>query len=105
MILNMNQLRTFYFAAKTKSVTKAAQELMVTPPAVSMQIKQLEETLGIRLVFREGNAINLTEIGISVFSKAGKFYRRHIHSQIGRSKNRLYPNTSQVHNAALNSHV
>jgi len=70
MILNMNQLRTFYFAAKTKSVTKAAQELMVTPPAVSMQIKQLEETLGIRLVFREGNAINLTEIGISVFSKA-----------------------------------
>ena len=45
MILNMNQLRAFHTAAMLKSITQAAQELMVTPPAISMQIKQLEENL------------------------------------------------------------
>ena len=70
MILNMNQLRAFHTAAKRNSITRAAQELMVTPPAISMQIKQLEETLEIRLMFRHGNSIRLTEVGESVFQKA-----------------------------------
>lgn len=74
MILNMNQLRAFYFAAKIRSITKAAQELMVTPPTVTMQIKQLEKTLGIRLMFRDGNSIRLTEIGMPVFSKADTIF-------------------------------
>jgi DNA-binding transcriptional LysR family regulator len=43
---------------------------MVTPPAITMQIKQLEENLGLRLVYRDGHAIELTEIGRSVFQKA-----------------------------------
>ena len=70
MILNMNQLRAFHTAAMLKSITQAAQELMVTPPAISMQVKQLEETLEIRLMFRQGNTIRLTEVGESVFQKA-----------------------------------
>ena len=61
MILNMNQLRAFHTAARLKSITRAAEALMVTPPAVTMQVKQLEETLDLRLLFREGNAIRLTE--------------------------------------------
>jgi len=32
MILNINQLRAFYYAARLRSITLAAQELMVTPP-------------------------------------------------------------------------
>jgi len=74
MILNMNQLRAFHTAAKLKSITQAAQELMVTPPAISMQIKQLEETLEIRLMFRQGNSIRLTEAGESVFQKAATIF-------------------------------
>ena len=68
MILNINQLRSFYFAARLKSITRAAQELMVTPPAITIQIKQLEESLGIWLIFRDGHSMQLTEVGKILFN-------------------------------------
>jgi DNA-binding transcriptional LysR family regulator len=74
MILNMNQLRAFYAAAKHGSITKAAQELMVTPPAITIQVKQLEKTMAIGLLYREGNAVHLTEMGRAVFEKAENIF-------------------------------
>jgi len=74
VILNMNQLRSFYMAASLKSITGAAQALMVTPPAITIQIKQLEEAIGIRLLVRDGNSIRLTEAGASVFKRAEKIF-------------------------------
>jgi len=82
MILNMNQLRAFFAAAKSGSVTKAADALMVTPPAITMQIKQLEETVGIRLLVRDGNAIRLTKTGEEVFTRAEKIFHE-IHEMEG----------------------
>ncbi|MBN2122829.1 MAG: LysR family transcriptional regulator, partial [Deltaproteobacteria bacterium] len=70
------QLRVFYTAATRGSMSQAAQELMVTPPAVTMQVKQLEETLGIRLLFREGNAMRLTPAGLEILKKARKVFDR-----------------------------
>ena len=75
MILNINQLRSFYMAASMKSISGAAQALMVTPPAVSIQVKQLEETIGIRLLVRDGNAIRLTDAGTRLFKKAEKVFQ------------------------------
>ena len=69
MVLNVNQLRSFYSAAKSESITKAAEELMVTPAAITSQVKQLEENLGLKLLFRSGNAMRLTESGLAVFEK------------------------------------
>ncbi len=66
----MNQLRSFYTAAKLNSISKAAEALMVTPPAICMQIKQLEETVKVRLLLRDGNTIRLTDTGALVFKKA-----------------------------------
>jgi DNA-binding transcriptional LysR family regulator len=82
MILNMNQLRAFYAAAKSGSITKAADVLMVTPPAITMQIKQFEETVGIRLLVRDGNAIRLTDAGIAVCKRADKIFQE-IHEMEG----------------------
>lgn len=75
MILNINQLRAFYHVAKTGSVSKAAHELMVTPPAITMQVKQLEETVGIRLLVREGNGIQTTRAGQEVYKKAERIFQ------------------------------
>lgn len=75
MILNMNQLRCFYMAASLKSISRAAQALMVTPPAITLQIKQFEETIGIRLLVRDGNSIRLTDAGTIVFKRAEKIFR------------------------------
>ena len=74
MALNVNQLRSFYAAAKSESITKAAEELLVTPAAVTSQVKQLEENLGLRLLFRSGNAMRLTESGAAVFERIRKVF-------------------------------
>jgi DNA-binding transcriptional LysR family regulator len=74
MALNVNQLRSFYSAAKSQSITKAAEELMVTPAAITSQVKQLEENLGLRLLFRSGNVMRLTESGAVVFEKIQRVF-------------------------------
>ena len=74
MALNVNQLRSFFAAARSGSITKAAEELMVTPAAVTSQVKQLEENIGLRLLFRSGNSMRLTDSGSAVFEKARKIF-------------------------------
>ncbi len=61
----LNGLRTFEAAARHLSFVKAAEELHVTPAAVSHQIKGLEEFLGVRLFRRLTRGLLLTEAGQS----------------------------------------
>lgn len=56
----LNSLRAFEAAARHCSVNKAAQELHVTPAAISHQIKALEEFLGIELFKRQPRRLSLT---------------------------------------------
>jgi DNA-binding transcriptional LysR family regulator len=76
LYLNLNQLRSFYTAAKTMSITKAAAELSVTPGAVTLQIKQLEEHAGVRLLVRAGNSMRLTDAGSEVYEKVLKIFEQ-----------------------------
>jgi LysR family glycine cleavage system transcriptional activator len=57
----MKSLQTFEAAARCLSFTKAAEELHVTPAAVSQQIKLLEDYLGVSLFQRMTRAVKLTE--------------------------------------------
>jgi DNA-binding transcriptional LysR family regulator len=82
MIVNMNQLRSFYTAAKLNSITKAAQALMVTPPAITMHIKRFEENIGVRLITRNGNSIRLTRVGEGVIQRAELIFQE-IHEMEG----------------------
>jgi LysR family glycine cleavage system transcriptional activator len=59
----LNSLRAFEAAARHLSFTKAAEELHVTPAAISHQIKGLEEQLGVPLFRRLTRALRLTEAG------------------------------------------
>lgn len=59
----LNPLRAFEVAARHLSFTRAAEELFVTPSAVSHQIKTLEESLGIALFTRDAKALSLTAAG------------------------------------------
>ena len=61
--LPLNALRTFEAAARHQSFLKAADELAVTPGAVSRQIKALETELGLRLFERFNRAVRLTAAG------------------------------------------
>jgi len=59
----LNPLRAFEVAARRLSFTKAAEELYVTPSAVSHQIKVLEESLGVALFLRQAKSLVLTNAG------------------------------------------
>jgi len=60
---SLKALRAFETAARHLSVSRAADELAVTQPAVTQQIKSLENALGVRLVYREGQGLALTSPG------------------------------------------
>jgi len=59
----LKQLQTFIEVAREKSVSKAAERLFVTQPAVSMQIRQLEDAFGLALIEPIGRNIRLTNAG------------------------------------------
>ncbi|SDV08508.1 choline sulfate utilization transcriptional regulator [Pseudomonas mucidolens] len=65
--LSLDLLRAFEVAARQRSFTAAAMELGTTQPAISQQIKRLEERLGIRLFDRIYRGIELTEAGAVLF--------------------------------------
>ena len=70
----LNALRAFEAAARHQSVQKAAQELHVTPAAVSQQVKLLEERLGIPLFRRLPRRLELTEVGADLLPKLSKAF-------------------------------
>jgi LysR family transcriptional regulator, low CO2-responsive transcriptional regulator len=59
----LRQLRVFAAAARHQSFGKAADELHLSPPAVSMQIRELEEQVGLPLFDRTGRQVALTVTG------------------------------------------
>ena len=70
MHLTLRQLQCFSAVAKNLSYTKAAQELHLTQPAVSMQIRQLEQQAGLALTEQFGKQVHLTEAGEEVYRYA-----------------------------------
>lgn len=67
--LSLDLLRAFEAAARQRSFTGAAVELGTTQPAISQQIKRLEEQLGARLFDRIYRGIELTEAGALLFEQ------------------------------------
>jgi DNA-binding transcriptional LysR family regulator len=68
--LTLRQLKVFESVARHLNYTRAAEELFLTQPAVSMQLKQFEENLGVALFEQLGKRIHLTEAGREVLSYA-----------------------------------
>ncbi|WP_409344690.1 LysR family transcriptional regulator [Paenibacillus sp. MBLB4367] len=74
MIANMDWYRVFYFTAKAGSLSKAAEQLFITQPAVSHSIKQLESKLGGALFFRTPKGVKLTAEGEVLFKYVEQAY-------------------------------
>lgn len=68
--LPLNALRYFEAVARLGSLKRAAEELSVTPSAVSLQVRSLEEWLGSPVFNRTGSGLVLTPVGERVFGSA-----------------------------------
>jgi len=73
--MNLQQLRVFCEVASTRSFTAAAARLHLTQPAVSWQMRRLEEVAGLKLVERVGKRLSLTEEGKVLLECANRVFR------------------------------
>lgn len=69
--VSLRGLRTFCVAAKHQSFSAAAEELFITPSAVSHQVRSLEEELGQRLFDRNARDLKLTGTGQALYADVG----------------------------------
>ncbi len=72
--INFKHLRYFWMVARSGSVARAAERLHLTPHAVSGQIGQFEETLGVALFRRVGRRLELTEAGERILGHADEIF-------------------------------
>lgn len=70
--MEIRQLKTFWTLASTRSFSRTAESLNYVPSTVTMQIKALEEELGVKLLDRLGKTVVLTDAGHQLLPYANK---------------------------------
>jgi DNA-binding transcriptional LysR family regulator len=68
MHLSLRQLELFASVARNQSFSRAAEEMHLTQPAVSVQVKNLEDSVGLPLLEYFGRRVHLTDAGRELFS-------------------------------------
>ncbi|NKE43785.1 LysR family transcriptional regulator [Roseomonas frigidaquae] len=68
--MDLRELRSFIHVARLGSVSAAAKELRIAQPALSRQIRKLEEELGVALMLRGARGVELTAAGTVVLRRA-----------------------------------
>ena len=72
--MNLHALRVFHAVAKLRSVTRAAEELRISQPAVTIQLRNLERDHGLPLTRSQGRGIALTEAGEWLAARADRLF-------------------------------
>jgi DNA-binding transcriptional LysR family regulator len=62
--MELQQLKAFVAAARDRNITKAARELHTSQPALSKQLKKLEQSYNVKLLVRSGMGVDLTQDGV-----------------------------------------
>ena len=88
------RLQVFHTVARLLSFTKAAEELHMTQPAVTFQVRQLEEQFNTRLFDRTHNRISLTDAGKRVYECAERIFE--LYSEMDNSVRELTGDISGV---------
>src|SRR5258706_14330728 len=73
--MELYQLRSFAAVAELGHLTRAAEKLHISQPALSAQIKALEDELGVALFERTPSGMTLTAAGQRLLTEASKFSR------------------------------
>lgn len=73
---NLEYYKVFYYVAKLGSLTMAAGELSISQPAVSQSLKQLEDSVGVRLFLRTAKGVRLTPEGELLYGYVSKGYEQ-----------------------------
>ena len=69
MNINLELYKTFYYVAKNGNITRAANEMMISQPAISKSIKTLENQMEVKLFVRKREGVILTDVGETLYKK------------------------------------
>ena len=69
MNINLELYKVFYYVAQNESISRAANELLISQPAISKSIKTLEEQITTKLFIRKREGVELTETGEVIYKK------------------------------------
>src|SRR5690606_2111531 len=72
MNISLHQLQIFLKVSETQSITKAAEELHLTQPAVSIQLKNLQDQLDLPIIEMVGKKVFITDFGKEILETAHK---------------------------------
>lgn len=72
--LNYHHLQYFWVVSQEGSVAKASEKLHVTPATISIQLRDLEKSLGVKLFRKAGRGLALTDMGIAVQTYANDIF-------------------------------
>lgn len=78
--MDIDLIRTFIQVAKTSHFRKAAEQLFLTPSAISARIKLLEERIGVQLLNRNKHDVSLTTAGVRFLVRAEKMMELWAHA-------------------------
>lgn len=87
--MNLHALRIFSKVAALQSVTKASEVLMISQPAVTIQIRNLEKEIGLPLIESKGRGIILTQYGEVLYAESTRLFalEERIETKISELKN------------------
>lgn len=74
--MNLRQLRYFTQTVEAGNITRAAEQLYVAQPALGLQIRQLEEELGVPLLIRHSRGVTATDAGKLLCERAREVLKR-----------------------------
>lgn len=92
--MNLEYLQSFYITVKHNSISKAAKDLHMTQPGLSMQLQNLENELGVSLLTRSNKGVKLTEEGKVIFDYANTLLS--IQGNIERDLKNLHENRPKL---------
>lgn len=72
--MNFTQLRAFDMVVREGGFSRAAQALGLTQPALTIQVKALEDAYGVKLLERSGRTVTLTETGTTLFELTRRLF-------------------------------
>src|SRR5438270_13498126 len=100
--MDTRQLAAFCAVVERRSFSQAAEQLGVTQPAVSLQIRSLEKRLGLQLLDRSGRRVEPTEAGRRLYRSAQRLLA--VEEQVGKEcRSRWSPATYKKNVKLLNS--
>jgi LysR family transcriptional regulator, low CO2-responsive transcriptional regulator len=98
--MTFNQLRTFVAVVDCGSVSEAADDLLVSPPAVSAALATLQAELGVALVARAGRGLTITAAG-RVFDSYARRVLQMVDEGVAATREALDPEMGRVRLAAV----